>query len=98
MELIYNNRLVHYLGPDACDGGEESVYQFSFRDSSGERFSIAVPESDCPVEFVSLAKRSPVELDAEQSTYVEKHQRELLLQRLLDQHEQMMAKIKGRVE
>ncbi len=51
MELIYDRRLVHYLGSDKLKADGKHLLDFSFRDGSGEKFNIQVEQEKIPPTF-----------------------------------------------
>ncbi len=51
MELVYDKRLVHYLGSDEIQADGKHLLDFTFRDGSGEKFNIRVEQEKIPPTF-----------------------------------------------
>lgn len=48
MELVYQNRLVHFLGSDESEANGQCWFTFIFRDSAGEKFTLKMPRDKVP--------------------------------------------------
>lgn len=48
MELVYQNRLVHFLGSDETEIDGQRWFVFIFRDSAGEKFSLKMVQDKVP--------------------------------------------------
>ncbi|MBK8189659.1 MAG: hypothetical protein IPK79_04340 [Vampirovibrionales bacterium] len=53
MELVFQNKLTHYLGNASLNDHGRTLVSLLFRDSSGERFSIELPSTSIPSEIYS---------------------------------------------
>ncbi len=71
MELVYRNKLVHYLGSDEEDDQGSLRYTLAFRDGSGEKFFVCLSQEQLPNHFFACHSGSF----------------ERALQKILDRHE-----------
>lgn len=53
MELVFQNKLTHYLGASSANDHGRTLVTLMFRDSSGERFAIELPSKSIPGEIYS---------------------------------------------